>query len=240
MNTSDDVQGLWRHYKDTGTRSDRDRLVIHYSPLVKYVAGRVRSGVPASVDQDDLISDGVVGLIGAIDTFDLQRGLQFQTHAVPRIRGSIIDGLRATDWVPRLVREHTRDINATTAALEHRFQRRPSDSEIARELEISPQELSKRYSQGSYATLSSIQCDSPDGDDSSRAADGLPGVPEGLPDGFLRAIRSLPERDQIVMALYYWERLSLGEIGQVLVVSESRVSQLMTRATLELRRQLVA
>jgi RNA polymerase sigma factor for flagellar operon FliA len=240
MNPPGNVEGLWSHYKDTGERSARDRLVVHYSPLVKYVAGRVRAGLPASVDQDDLISDGVMGLMGAIDNFEPDRGLQFQTYAVPRIRGAIIDGLRASDWVPRLVREKMRDINAATATLEHRLQRRPRESELADELGISERELSKRYSQSSYATLSSIESNHLDDDVASPSTEGVPGAPDGLPAGLLGAIRGLPDRDQIVMALYYWEGLSLAEIGQVLVVSESRVCQLMTRATLELRRRLIA
>jgi RNA polymerase sigma factor for flagellar operon FliA len=241
VKTPGDVQGLWRYYTDTGDRSARDRLVVHYSPLVKYVAGRVRAGLPASVEQDDLISDGVMGLMGAIDNFELDRGPQFQTYAVPRIRGAIIDGLRASDWVPRLVREKMRDINAATATLEHRLQRRPRESEVAEELGISQRELSKQYSQSSYATLSSIDSDGLNDDEgASPATEGVPGTPDGLPAGFHGAIRGLPDRDQIVMALYYWEGLSLAEIGQVLVVSESRVSQLMTRATLELRRRLIA
>jgi RNA polymerase sigma factor for flagellar operon FliA len=240
MNTPGNVDGLWRHYKDTGDRSARDRLVVHYAPLVKYVAGRMRAGLPPSVEQDDLISDGVIGLMGAIDNFELDRGLQFQTYGVPRIRGAIIDGLRASDWVPRLVREKMRDINAAAATLEHRLQRRPRESELAEELGISERELRKRYSQGSYATLSSIDSDPLDDDVASPATEGVPGAHDGLPAGFLGAVRGLPDRDQIVMALYYWEGLSLAEIGQVLVVSESRVSQLMTRATLELRRRLIA
>jgi RNA polymerase sigma factor for flagellar operon FliA len=240
MDLPDRVLELWRQYKDTGDQAPRNRLVVHYSPLVKYVAGRVRAGLPACVDQDDLISDGVVGLMGAIDLFDLDRGLQFQTYAVPRIRGAMVDGLRASDWVPRLVREKMRDINAATATLENRLKHRPRDSELAEELGISERELRKRYSQGSYATLSSIDADLVNCEVAAPTTGGGPGALEGLPAGFPEAIRALPERDQVVMALYYWEGLSLAEIGQVLVVSESRVSQLMTRATLELRRRLVA
>ena len=240
MSVVDGVDVQWRHYRDTGEPEARDRLVLHYSPLVKYVAGRVRAGLPASVEQDDLISDGVLGLMGAIEHFDLDRGLQFQTYAVPRIRGAKVDGLRASDWVPRLVREKMRDLNAATAALEHRLQRRPSEPELADELGISVRELRKRYSESSYATLSSIESDHMTHDVAAPVGEGVPDAPDGLPDGFVGAIRDLPERDQIVMALYYWEGLSLAEIGQVLKVSESRVSQLMTRATLELRRHLVA
>lgn len=239
MNTQGSVQALWSDYKDSGDLAARDRLVVHYSPLVKYVAGRVRSTLPPQVEQDDLISDGILGLLGAIDKFSPERGVQFQSYAVTRIRGAIIDGLRASDWVPRQVRENMRDINAGTAALEHRLQRRPSDSEVAKELGISVGELNKRYSNSSYATLNSLDSDDWNNDVASPATDGLPGGSDGLPDGFVGAIRALPERDQIVMALYYWEGLSLAEIAQVLGVSESRVSQVMTRATLELRRGLV-
>src|SRR3954447_19067383 len=104
------IDQLWQRFKESGDRDARDRLVLHYSPLVKYVAGRVRSGFPPSVDQADLVSDGVIGLMDAIDKFELDRGLQFQTYAVSRIRGAIVDGLRASDWVPRSVREKIRDI----------------------------------------------------------------------------------------------------------------------------------
>lgn len=240
METPEGVDGLWRLYREGSDRVVRDRLVMHYSPLVKYVAGRVRAGLPSSVEQDDLISDGVMGLMGAIEHFDVDRGLQFQTYAVPRIRGAMVDGLRASDWVPRLVREKMRDINAATALLEHQLQRRPTESEVAAELGISTRELRKRYSESSYATLSSMDSDHPYADVATPSPEGVMGAPDGLPDGFIDAVRDLPERDQIVMALYYWEGLSLSEIGQVLAVSESRVSQLMTRATLELRRRLVA
>jgi RNA polymerase sigma factor for flagellar operon FliA len=240
MTTPDGVDELWRHYRLTSEPDARERLVLHYAPLVKYVAGRVRAGLPASVEQDDLISDGVLGLMSAIENFDVDRGLQFQTYAVPRIRGAMVDGLRSSDWVPRLVRENMRDINAATALLEHRLQRRPSEPELADEMKISVLDLRKRYSDSSYATLSSLESDLPDHDVMPVRSDGVPGGTEGLPAGFIDAIRDLPERDQVVMALYYWEGLSLAEIGQVLTVSESRVSQLMTRATLELRRRLVA
>lgn len=238
MDTLGHVQALWRHYKETGDLAARNRLVVHYAPLVKYVAGRVRAALPASVEQDDLISDGMVGLMDAIDKFDLDRGLQFQTYAVPRVRGAIVDGLRSSDWVPRLVRERMRDVNVATATLEHRLQRRPDESELAEELGISAVELRKRYHQSSYATLSSIDSDHLDDDDGLWAIHGLPADPDDLPAGFIGSIRRLPERDQIVMALYYWEHLTLAEIGRVLEVSESRVSQLMTRATVRLRRQL--
>jgi len=232
------VDLLWRRFKQSGDRDARDRLVLQYSPLVKYVAGRVRSGLPSTVDQNDLVSDGVIGLMDAIDKFDPGRGLQFQTYAVSRIRGAIVDGLRATDWVPRSVREKIRDIDAAQTALEKRLGRAPTDREVAERLEISVGELRKVYGQTAHTSVMSFES-SVNEEDLPRASMDLPGADDDIPSGFLSAVRELPERDQVVVALYYWERLTLAEIGQVLGVTESRVSQLHSRATLALRRKLL-
>jgi len=212
--------------------------VLHYAPLVKYVAGRVRSGLPPSTEMSDLVSDGVIGLMDAIDKFDLNRGLQFQTYAVPRIRGAIIDGLRSSDWVPRSVRENIRAINAALAVLEARHGRVPKDREVAAELGVSVRELREMYSRTSYVNVLSIEATGPGDATTPHAVGELPGADDGVPEGFLEALGELPERDQIVVALYYWEHLTLAEIGQVLEVSESRVSQLHSRATLVLRHKL--
>ena len=236
--TDSSVDLLWRRYKDTGDRDARDRLVLQYSPLVKYVAGRVRSGLPSSVDQNDLISDGVIGLMDAIDKFDPERGLQFQTYAVSRIRGAIVDGLRASDWVPRSVRERIRDIDAAQAKLERSLGRAPTDPEVAAELGMTVKELRKVYSQTANTSVVSFEATVAD-DEGPRAVADVPGSDDDLPAGFLSAVRELPERDQVVVALYYWERLTLAEIGQVLGVTESRVSQLHSRATMTLRRKLL-
>ena len=232
------VEQLWKSYKATGDKDARDRLVLQYSPLVKYVAGRVRSGLPASVDQADLVSDGVIGLMDAIDKFDLDRGLQFQTYAVPRIRGAIVDGLRASDWVPRSVREKIRDITAAQSRLEAKLGRAPDDSEVAEELGIPVAELRSTYSKISYTNMVSIDEMGFGDDNAPPATNELPHSDDDIPAGFLQAVRELPERDQVVVALYYWEGLTLAEIGQVLEVSESRISQLHSRATMTLRRKL--
>lgn len=234
------IEHVWRAFKETGDREARDRLIMQYSPLVKYVAGRVRSGLPASVDQNDLVSDGVIGLMDAIDKFDLERGLQFQTYAVPRIRGAIVDGLRASDWVPRSVREKIRDINAAQAKLELRLGRSPDDREVAEELGVSVGELRSTYSKISYTNLGSIDEMGVSDEHAPRETSAIPALDDDIPAGFIQAVRELPERDQVVVALYYWEGLTLSEIGQVLEVSESRVSQLHSRATLTLRRKLSA
>jgi RNA polymerase sigma factor FliA len=232
------VDLLWRRFKDDGDRDARDRLVLQYSPLVKYVAGRVRSGLPSTVEQADLVSDGVIGLMDAIDKFDPDRGLQFQTYAVSRIRGAIVDGLRASDWVPRSIREKIRDINAAQAGLERQLGRAPQDGEVAAELGITVAELRTMYSQTAYTSVVSFEAATLDDEETPRAAVDLPGADDDIPPGFLAAVRELAERDQIVVALYYWERLTLAEIGQVLGVTESRVSQLHSRATMTLRRKL--
>jgi RNA polymerase sigma factor FliA len=201
------------------------------------VAGRVRSGLPASVDQNDLVSDGVIGLMDAVDKFEPERGLQFQTYAVQRIRGAIVDGLRSSDWVPRSVREKIRDVDAAGARLEHRLGRAPKDKELAAELGMTLEELRKVYTLTAHTSVVSFETVLDD--EAPRARADLPGGDDDLPPGFLRAVRELAERDQVVVALYYWERLTLAEIGQVLGVTESRVSQLHSRATMQLRRKLL-
>lgn len=229
---------LWAEYRASRDAELRNRLVVQYSPLVKFVAGRVRSGLPATVDQSDLISDGVLGLIDAIERFEPERGLQFQTFAVPRIRGAILDGLRSMDWVPRSVRAQVREVVAAQAELEATLGRGPEDHELAEKVGLSTQELADLYARVSFTSVA--------GFDDVGLADERAGVAlEATEDEDTRrllreAISGLPERDQVILALYYFEQLTLGEIGAVLGVTESRVSQLHTRATLSLRGHLAA
>jgi RNA polymerase sigma factor for flagellar operon FliA len=231
-----ELDELWAVYKSRGNPAVRDRLVLQYAPLVKYVAGRVRSGLPASVDGADLVSDGVIGLMDAIEKFDPGRGLQFQTYAVPRIRGAILDGLRAMDWVPRSVRDKVRNVERAQVVLETRLGRTPTDREIADELGVPLRELQDTYASVSFTSLATV--------DDLGVADALASTStDALEDDETRAVlmhcvRDLAERDKIIIALYYFEGLTLSEIGVVLGVSESRVSQLHTRATLALRAKL--
>lgn len=224
------VQELWRTYKTTGDVEMRNGLVLRYAPLVKYVAGRLRSGLPSNVDQNDLVSEGVIGLIDAIEKFDPERGVQFQTYAVRRIQGTIIDWLRSADWVPRSVREMIRDIERTQVTLVNQLHRTPTDDEVASALGISVPELGSWYAKCSYTNLGSLE--------ELSVADFLH-RPGDRPDQddveLMTAVGTLPDRDRAIVAMYYFEGLALSEIGQVLGVTESRVSQLHTRATLELR-----
>ena len=233
----DSVLTVWSDFQRTREPALRNRLVVQYSPLVKYVAGRMRSRLPHSVDQDDLVSDGVLGLMDAIERFDPSRGLSFQTFAVPRIRGAIIDGLRSMDFVPRSVRDKVRIVQQATVALEERLGRIPEDEEIAREVGVPVQQVRDLTKQASsnHANLDDFEL----ADELASAADDS--VERGDVSASLRrVIAELNERDQVVIALYYFEGLTLADIGKVLGVTESRISQVHSRATNTLRAKLVA
>jgi RNA polymerase sigma factor for flagellar operon FliA len=244
----DDVSQAWTEYKSVGAISARDRLILHYSPLVKYVAGRVAVGLPANIEQADLISYGIFGLIDAIDKYELSRGIKFETYAISRIRGAIIDELRAIDWVPRSVRFKAREVEKAYTSLENKLKRPPSDAEIAQEMGVSLDELNNIYTQLSTVSLVALdELMTVEGDRGDRLS-----LVETLEDtrttsptdafeteemkGILtEAINRLPEREKIVVTLYYYEGLTLAQIGQVLGVTESRVCQMHTKAVLALR-----
>src|SRR2546422_1475063 len=148
-----DIDRLWHDYKSSGGKQARDELIVHYSPLVKFVAGRVGSGLPQSVEQADLVSYGIFGLIDAIDKFDTGRGIKFESYAIARIKGSIIDELRAIDWVPRSVRAKARTVEKAYAKLENELHRTPTEAEVAAELKMSQSELHNVFNQISFVGL---------------------------------------------------------------------------------------
>lgn len=246
------IEALWFTYKAEGDRHDRDRLLLHYASLVRSVAGRVGSNLPSSVDQDDLISYGTLGLIDAIEKFEPERGLKFETYAVSRIRGAIIDELRALDWVPRSVRTKVRDVERAFVALETELSRTPSEAEIAERLAVTVADLRQVFNQASSSTivaLDDLMHRGGDGDDAAvtlgdRLVDHRIEQPgDRLEDeesrrALSQAVSGLNERDRIVISLYYFENLTLAEIGQVLGVTESRVCQLHTKATEALKDRL--
>ena len=246
-----ELQDLWRRYKSTGDERARERLVVAYSPLVKYVAGRMSSGLPGHVEESDLISYGLGGLISAIERFDLSREIKFETYAITRIRGAIIDELRNLDWVPRSVRARAREIEKINMKLEARLQRAPTDEEMAIELGVTIDEFQETLLQISNSTIVALDelwnVQDATGDQVS-LLDTLPDreAPDPqqlvdqseLRDRIADAIALLPEREKLVVALYYYENLTLREIGEVLGVTESRVSQLHTKAVLRLRSKL--
>ena len=247
----EDVQSLWREYRASGDQRVRDRIILTYAPLVKFVAGRVGSGLPSHVDDEDLISYGLLGLIRAIERFDPGREVKFETYAIPRIRGAIIDELRAMDWVPRSVRGRARDIERAITELEARLGRAPTDEEIAERLGLSEEELND--SLGEISRTSVVALDelwSVSGGDQVALIDTIedtqgPNPQSALAETELRegigeALARLPEREKLVVTLYYYEELTLREIGEVLGVTESRVSQLHTKAILRLKARLGA
>ena len=242
---------LWHSYKSTGDGHLREQLILHYSPLVKYVAGRVGVGLPSNVEQADFVSSGVFGLIDAIEKFDLDRAIKFETYAISRIRGAIIDELRALDWIPRSVRQKARAVERAYATLETRLRRTPHEAEVAAEMGIAVEELHAIFSQLSLANVAALdELLHPVGEGGDglslldtlvdTAADDPVEVAENreLRRLLARAVNTLPDREKTVVTLYYYEGLTLAEIGQVLGVTESRVSQIHTKAVLQLRAKL--
>jgi RNA polymerase sigma factor FliA len=246
------IGGLWADYKANGTQEARDRLILHYSPLVKYVAGRVSVGLPQNIEQADLVSYGIFGLIDALDKFDPERKIKFETYAIARIKGAIIDELRSIDWVPRSVRAKARSVERAYASLENQLLRTPTDSEVANELGISEQELQTMFHQISFVGVVALDemLSSGGGDrgESTTLGDTIPDKTEGpvaLFEGeetkqlLAAAINRLGEREKMVLTLYYYESFTLAQIGEVLGVTESRVCQIHTKAVLQLRSRML-
>ncbi len=245
-----EVDALWTAYKGSSTVAERDRLILHYSPLVKYVAGRVAVGLPQNVEQSDLVSYGIFGLIDAIEKFDLERGYKFETYAIARIKGAILDELRSIDWVPRSVRSKARALEKAYAKLESTHHRSPSDAELAEELDMTETQLGSTLSQisfiglvaldemlsvggdrGESLTLGDTVADSADGPVQSYEVEEMRQI-------LAEAITRMPEREKVVLMLYYYEGMTLAEIGQVLGVTESRVCQIHTKAVIHLRSKI--
>lgn len=239
-----DLDRHWHRWLQRRQPSARDHLIVHYSPLVKFVAGRVGSGLPSSVDPGDLVSSGVFGLIDAIDRFEPDRGVKFETFATPRIRGAIYDSLRDLDWVPRSVRTRAKRVERAIADLEHRLGRAASDAELAAELHIGEEELARWLAAIATTTVGPLDRaiaagHEPEAVDSEGLRHPVALVEDReLRDAMRDELRRLPDREKLTLSLYYDEGLTLAEIGEVLGVTESRVSQIHTKAVLHLRARL--
>ena len=246
-----ELASIWSEFKDAGATSARERLILHYAPLVKYVASRVATGLPSSIEQADLASYGMFGLIDALDKFDAERGIKFETYAIPRIKGAIIDELRAMDWVPRSVRFKAREIEKAYAEIETREKRQPTEQEVAERLGVSVSELHDTISQVSFVSVLALDEALAGGGErderlslldtlaDAQVTDPATGVEDQETRAALSgAINSLTEREKIVLTLYYFEGLTLAEIGDVLGVTESRICQIHTKAVGLLRNVL--
>jgi RNA polymerase sigma factor for flagellar operon FliA len=241
---------LWIEYKKARTTALRDVFIRQYMPLVKYVAGKVATGLPGTIEFDDLVGYGQFGLIDAIEKFDPEKNVKFKTYAVTRIRGAIFDELRLQDWVPRSVRQKTREIEDVIGELEAKLGRTATDAEIAQAMGITEAEFQQTVMKVSGTSVISLNDMWSSGDDSEHISivDSIEAPsslnPEVIAEReevrrvIAEAIQELPEKEKMVLVLYYHEDLTFKEIGKVLDVSESRISQLHTKANLRLKAKL--
>lgn len=236
-----DVNQLWIDYKTAPTKALRDKLLVQYMPLVQYVAQKVGSTLPRNVDRDDLVSYGVFGLFDAIEKFDLERGYKFETYAMLRIRGAVLDELRGADWVPRSVRFYKKSYDDTREMLRYKLNREPKEQEIMDEMGVDANQertmnVKMSFSRpfeplGTYETAGTAN----DVVYYPEIASNEPDVETAMETDQLHSrvsdvITGLPERERFVITLCYYDGLTLGEIGLILGVTESRVCQIHTRA----------
>lgn len=238
---------LWKQWKHNGTLAAKQRLIELHVPLVEYVAGRLLNGLPKNVSRDDVKSYGIMGLIDAVEKFDYERGLQFETYASWRIRGAMIDGLRQGDWVPRSVREKAKKIEEAYQKLEQHYLRNVTDAEISDYLQVSEKEFRHMLQDISVAAVYSFDDPIKDEEAETRLTlfvDERASNPEQqvnavfLKEMLAKAIDKLTEKERTVVSLFYYEELSLSEIAEVMSLSPSRISQLHSKAILRLRGSL--
>lgn len=237
---------LWEDYGRLGSNEIREKLIIEYAPLVKLVAGRLSMYLGYNVEYDDLVSYGIFGLIDAIDKFDYRKGIKFETYASLRIRGAILDQIRKNDWIPRTVRQRQKQIDAAMKEIEAREGRPATDEEIAAAVGISNEELLEWQSQMKVTNVVSLNEFMEQGSEipnNSSQPNHMDTPEEALEQGELKELLQeslllLTEKERSVIVFYYYEELTLKEISSILEVSESRVSQLHTRALQKMRTKL--
>ncbi|MFC1555894.1 FliA/WhiG family RNA polymerase sigma factor [candidate division KSB1 bacterium] len=240
---------LWSKYQTNKDPKVKEQIIIKYINLVKFVAGRLMISLPPSVEVNDLESAGVMGLIDAIDRFDPKYGVKFESYAIPRIKGAMLDELRKLDWIPRSIRSKSRELEKVISRIENEKGRQATDDEISEHMNISIEEyhsLLREVSSVSLLSLDNVIFDDEGGkgelhevvkDHTEEEPDEAINREE-LKELVIRSIDDLPETERLVIALYYYEELTLKEIGQVLQLSESRISQIHTKTILSLRGKL--
>ena len=245
---TDDVAEVWKIYKqDQTNQALRNRLIERFFPLVRYNAERVWAKLPEGVDLNDLISAGVFGLMDAIDAFDLERGVKFETYCVPRIRGAMLDELRTMDWVPRLVRSKANKLEAARKSVEAEKGRPPTDTEIAKKMELPIEEFDKLKTEASAVNLVSLNKKWYETDsykdvreidilEDSKGEDPTRGIQKR--DLMKLVTKGLNRNERLIVILYYYEELTMKEIGNTLGLSESRVSQMHSSIVARLKDQL--
>ncbi len=237
---------LWKEYKRTKNLKIREELILKYASIVKYIAGRIAINTPPQVEFDDLVSYGILGLIDAIEKYDITLGIKFKTYATTRIKGAIIDEIRALDWIPRSLRQKVKQLEKIYTELEYKYRRPATDKEIAEVLEITEEELGRLILDMSGTSLLSLDDIWYSNDDEKIGMiNTIESPSEQGPDVTLEqkemkqflidAINRLPEREKEVIILYYYDDLTLKEIGSVVGLTESRICQLHTQAILRLK-----
>ena len=238
---------LWARYGKSRSPALREQLILQYAPLVKYVMGRLAISLPAILDYEDILSSGTIGLIEAVERFDATKGVKFETYAIARVKGSIIDTLRALDRLPRSVRQKAKATDEAVNRLTNDLGREPSDEEVAELLDLPLATYLKNIVEASWITVSMDTVGGPEGEDGPQE---LPLADPDQDDITLRierqeligeladSIRELPEREQLILSLYYKDELTMREVSKVLGISESRVCQLHARALGRLRGSL--
>ncbi len=241
------IQEIWREYRKTGAESLRNKLLEHYLPLVKYNAERIHTKLPDEVDVDDLMSAGIFGLMDALDAFDENRGVKFETYCAPRIRGAILDELRSMDWVPRLVRSRSSQVEEARRHLKMEFGRNPTEEEIAKRMNLNPEEYGKiRKDAGAVGVVSlSRKWFETDSNKDVREIDVLEDRKQVNPLGSVSkrdlknmVTKGLSRAERLIVILYYYEEMTMKEIGTTLDLSESRVSQMHSSILARLKAQL--
>lgn len=232
----EDIMKLWLEYQQTRKVETREKLIERYLPLVKLVASRIAISLPQYVDKDDLISNGFFGLLDAIEKFDPMRAIKFETYAVVRIRGSMLDAIRAQDWVPTSVRQKAKQYEQTVSQLENKLCRVATDNEIAQALNITLNELYTLLNQLNACTIVPLEEFIKTETSSSHLANPSEQIEvEEVKQALAKAIDKLPEKEKLVVTLYYYEGLTLKEISLIMKLSEARISQLHTKSIFRLR-----
>ncbi|MCL2572989.1 MAG: FliA/WhiG family RNA polymerase sigma factor [Defluviitaleaceae bacterium] len=241
-----DIDKIWDAFSKNRDAAAKEQLILHYSPMIKYVVGRMSIYVGNAIDFDDLVSYGIFGLIDAIDKFDYHKGAKFETYAGLRIRGAVLDGLRSLDWVPRSLRQKSRQLDEAYTALEAELGREPTNIELAERLGVPVDEMDEEIKKSSLMALISLD-DYLEGNHETAAslpADDATQTPENLYEHkelkqmLIDALEKLTEKERLVTALYYFDEMTLKEISKIMEVSESRVSQIHSKAMLKLRARL--
>lgn len=245
----DDLEEAWRAFKVEGDMSVRNRLMLHYISLVRVVAIKIAGGLPKMVDREDLMSYGLFGLIDAIDKFDTTKGAKFETYAVTRIKGSILDEIRSLDWVPRTIRAKARDFERAETELHAQLGRSSEEFELADHLGLTLAELGTLRSQAHASAIVGLEDSWPGSEDGDRAVphDYAPDPASNPEDLFAAkeivelladAIEGMPARSKTILVLYYFQEMTLAEIGEILGVTESRVCQLQSKLLQTLQNSL--